>query len=214
MPNKLHKKGSRSDRWYLNLMAPNTKGVNFAWLDPTPIYLNGPAFNDLLDDLIEDLSDFNIQLVAGIDAMGFVLGAGVASRLRVGVLPIRKAGKLCVETDAVGYTNYSGLQQKLEVRLPAFKKGTRVLLVDQWVETGGTMEASIKLIERQGGTIAGFCAIAIEENEKTKKLCVAYPNATAVVQGSSWYKQCNDQKLESFKNYYPEIAFEENIVSR
>ena len=63
-------------------------------------------------------------------------------------------------------------------------------------------------LERQGGPIAGFCAIAIEENEKTKKLCVAYPNATAVVQGSSWYQQCNDQKLKSFENYYPEIAFE------
>lgn len=214
MVEKNNKKKPRADRWYLELMAPNTRGSDFAWLDPTPVYLNQAAFNQLLDDLIKDITDFDIQLIAGIDAMGFVLGTGLAARLNLGFLPVRKAGKLCVETDAVEFTNYSGRRQVLELRKPALEKGTRVLVVDQWVETGGTMEASIKLIERQGGIVAGFCAIAIEENEKTKKLCVAYPNATAVVQGSSWYKQCNDQKLKSFENYYPEIAFEKNIVSR
>ena len=45
-------KGPRDDRWYLNLMAPNTKGPKFAWLDPTSIYINGEAFHDLLDDLV------------------------------------------------------------------------------------------------------------------------------------------------------------------
>ena len=49
-------KGPRDDRWYLNLMAPNTKGDKFAWLDPTSIYINGEAFHDLLDDLVADVS--------------------------------------------------------------------------------------------------------------------------------------------------------------
>ena len=48
-------KGPRDDRWYLNIMAPNTKGPKFAWLDPTSIYINGEAFHDLLDDLVADL---------------------------------------------------------------------------------------------------------------------------------------------------------------
>ncbi len=213
MVEKNNKKKPRADRWYLKLMAPNTRGSDFAWLDPTPVYLNQAAFNQLLDDLMKDITDFDIQLIAGIDAMGFVLGTGLAARLNLGFLPVRKAGKLCVETDAVEFTNYSGRRQVLELRKPALEKGTRVLVVDQWVETGGTMEASIKLIERQGGIVAGFCAIAIEENEKTLALCNEYPSATAVIPGSLLYDQCNKQYLESFENYSPQAALQRNIHS-
>ena len=61
-------KGPRDDRWYLNLMAPNTKGPKFAWLDPTSIYINGEAFHDLLDDLVADLKGLQIDVVGGLDA--------------------------------------------------------------------------------------------------------------------------------------------------
>ena len=121
-------KGPRDDRWYLNLMAPNTKGPKFAWLDPTSIYINGEAFHDLLDDLVADLEGLKIDVVGGRDAMGFVLGAALATRLGVGFLPIRKAGKLCVDTDKVSFSNYSGRTQDMEMRLPAFGPGTKVLL--------------------------------------------------------------------------------------
>ena len=90
-------KGPRDDRWYLNLMAPNTKGPKFAWLDPTSIYINGEAFHDLLDDLVADLEGLTIDVVGGLDAMGFVLGSALATRLGVGFLPIRKAGKPLLE---------------------------------------------------------------------------------------------------------------------
>ena len=52
-----HPDNDRDDRWYLSLMSPNTKGPNFAWLDPTSIYINGAAFHDLLDDLVADLEE-------------------------------------------------------------------------------------------------------------------------------------------------------------
>ena len=154
-------KGPRDDRWYLNIMAPNTKGSKFAWLDPTSIYINGAAFNDLLDDLMADLQGVDYDVVGGLDAMGFVLGAAIAARSGVGFLPIRKAGKLCVDTDKVSFGNYSGRTQEMEMRKPAFGAGTRVLLADQWVETGGTMDGAIRLVERQGGVVAGLLAIAI-----------------------------------------------------
>ena len=150
-------KGPRDDRWYLRLMAPNTKGSGFAWLDPTSIYINGSAFHDLLDDLAADLKDVRADVVGGLDAMGFVLGSALAARIGVGFLPIRKAGKLCVDTDKVAFTNYSGRTQDMEMRIPAFAPGTRVLLVDQWIETGGTMEA-ISLVTRQGA-IAGIASV-------------------------------------------------------
>ena len=200
-------KGPRDDRWYLNIMAPNTKGDKFAWLDPTSIYINARAFNDLLDDLMADLKGVEYDVVAGLDAMGFVLAAALAARSGVGFLPIRKSGKLCVETDKVSYGNYSGRTQDMEMRTPAFAPGTRVLLADQWVETGGTMDGAIRLVERQGGVVAGLVAIAIEENDATAAYRARYPCATGVQPGSRWQTECNAQTLSSFAAYRPELAF-------
>lgn len=200
-------KGPRDDRWYLNLMAPNTKGDRFAWLDPTSIYINARAFNDLLDDLMADLTDVKYDVVAGLDAMGFVLGAALAARSGVGFLPIRKAGKLCVDTDKVSFGNYSGRTQDMEMRLPAFAPGTKVLLADQWVETGGTMDGAVRLVERQQGVVTGMVAIAIEENDRTTAYRDSYACVSAVVPGSRWQTECNAQTLSSFDSYRPELAF-------
>ena len=197
----------RDNRWYLNIMSPNTKGEKFAWLDPTSIYINTNAFIDLLDDLLDDLGEIDCDVVAGIDAMGFVLGSALAARLRKGFLPIRKAGKLCVDTKKVDFVNYSKRNQFMEIRFPAFEAGTKVIIVDQWVETGGTMGAAIKLIEQQGGLVKGVIALAIEENDNTKKLRNDYKCFSAVVPGSEWQKQCNEQYLQSFKSYEPNMAF-------
>ena len=204
---KINIKGMRDNRWYLNIMSPNTKGEKFAWLDPTSIYINTNAFIDLLDDLLDDLEEIDCDVVAGIDAMGFVLGSALAARLRKGFLPIRKAGKLCVDTKKVDFVNYSKRNQFMEIRFPAFEAGTKVIIVDQWVETGGTMGAAIKLIEQQGGIVKGVIALAIEENDNTKKLRNDYKCFSAVVPGSEWQKQCNEQYLQSFKSYEPNMAF-------
>ena len=195
------------NRWYLNIMSPNTKGEKFAWLDPTSIYINGDAFHDLLDDLVADLEPVTCDVVGGLDAMGFVLGSALATRLGVGFLPIRKAGKLCVDTDSVTFSNYSGRTQDMEMRKPAFAAGTKVLLVDQWVETGGTMDGAIRLVEQQGGEVAGLVAIAMEENEKTAGYRKKFPCITAVLPDSDVQQQCNRQNLDSFASYEPSMAF-------
>ena len=200
-------KGPREDRWYLQLMAPNSKGHQFAWLDPTSIYINQAAFQDLLDDLLSDLEGQTFDVVGGLDAMGFVLGAAIAARRGVGFLPIRKAGKLCVDTDKVCFTNYSGRSQEMEMRLPAFASGARVLLVDQWIETGGTMEGAIELVERQKGVVAGMVAIAMEDTPRALKLRDRFPVATAVLPGTRWQDECNAQSLTSFETYQPARAF-------
>jgi adenine phosphoribosyltransferase len=200
-------KGPRDDRWYLSLMAPNTKGEKFAWLDPTSIYINGEAFHDLLDDLVADLEGVTPDVVGGLDAMGFVLGSALATRLGVGFLPIRKAGKLCVDTDKVSFSNYSGRTQDMEMRKPAFASGTKVLLVDQWLETGGTMDGAIRLVERQGGKVVAIAAVAIEENPVTDAYRTKYRCASGVQQGSHWQRECNAQTLKSFETYRPEQVF-------
>ena len=198
---------TKKDRWYLDIMSPNTKGEKFAWLDPTSIYINGDAFHDLLNDLMLDLVNVKCDVVAGLDAMGFVLGTALATRLNVGFLPIRKAGKLCVDTDSVTFTNYSGRTQDMEVRTPAFLSGTRVLLVDQWIETGGTMDGAIRLVKRQEGIVAGLVAIAMESNDKTDEYRECFPCITAVRPNTELQTQCDRQSLDSFKAYKPEMAF-------
>ena len=200
-------KGPRDDRWYLSIMAPNTKGPKFAWLDPTSIYINGEAFHDLLDDLVADLDGVTADVVGGLDAMGFVLGSALATRLGIGFLPVRKAGKLCVDTDKVSFSNYSGRTQDMEMRLPAFARRTKVLLADQWVETGGTMDGAIRLVERQGGTVAGLAAVAIEDNAVTAEYRRKFRCVSGVVQGSRWQAECNAQRLSSFDRYTPDLAF-------
>ena len=136
-----------------------------------------------------------------------MLGAALAARLGVGFLPIRKAGKLCVDTDKVSFGNYSGRTQDMEMRQPAFAEGTRVLLVDQWIETGGTMDGAIRLLERQGGVVAGLVAIAIETNERTQGYRSRYSCVSAVMPGSKWQTECDAQTLSSFDTYDPTMAF-------
>ncbi|XP_042298176.1 adenine phosphoribosyltransferase-like [Sceloporus undulatus] len=156
---------SREPGWYLTLMAPNVKGPKYAWLDPSRLYCHHQALHDCVEDLIQPFQSDTIDQVAGIDAMGFILGAAIANTLQKGFVAIRKAGHLCVETLTQPYRDYSGLDKVMEMRTDTISPGLRVLLVDQWVETGGTMQAAIQLVEQQGGIVAGIAAICIEDSE-------------------------------------------------
>ena len=200
---------NREGGWYLPLMAPNVKGDRFAWLDPSTIYINASAFHALVDDLIGPFDVSGIDVVAGFDAMGFVLGSAVATRLGKGFLTIRKAGKIPVETDEVEFVNYSARTQQMEMRRPAFAPGTRVLLVDQWVETGGTMDAGIRLVERQGGVVAGIAAVCIEETAGGAAYRGRYRCSTAVIPGTAEQDQCNRKTMDHFPGFDPACYFPE-----
>lgn len=197
------------ERAYLAAMAPNVKGETFAWLDPSTLYINAAIFRTVVDDLVAPFDPADVDVVAGFDAMGFVLGSAIAVRLGKGFLTLRKAGKLPVESDAVAFVNYSGRPQEMEMRNPAFRPGTRVLLVDQWVETGGTMDAGVRLIEGQGGVVAGIATVCIEENERTRVFRERYRCSTSVLPESEWQRQCNAQWLGTFKGYDPAVYFPE-----
>ena len=197
------------DRWYLNLMAPRSRGDKYAWLDPSSAYINAESFHAMLDDLLQPFCPGEIDVVAGFDAAGFVLGAGMATRLKKGFLTIRKGGKIPVDFDRVPMSNYSGQTQTMEMRKPAFASGTRVLLVDQWIETGGTMTAGIQLVERQKGIVAGIAAVCIEANTVTEAMYQRYKMSSCVVPGSDIQAQCNNQKLDSFNNFKPQDYFPE-----
>ncbi|TPJ38555.1 phosphoribosyltransferase family protein [Mesorhizobium sp. B2-6-5] len=188
----------RNERWYLKLMAPNTKGERFSWLYPPSLYANPQAFKALLDDLAASFAVGEVDLVAGVDAAGFVLGGGLATRLGTGFLTIRKAGKISAPSETAEYKNYTGRTGHIEVHKPAFRPGMRVLVVDQWIETGGTMRTAIDLIKRQGGVIAGIAAICIEETRAAEEFRARYKCSTAVLPGTDMQRQCNAHRLDTF----------------
>ncbi|MBX2884436.1 MAG: hypothetical protein KTR32_31070 [Granulosicoccus sp.] len=197
------------DRWYLANMAPRSRGEKYAWLDPSSAYINAASFHAMLDDLLAPFDAREIDVVAGFDAAGFVLGAAMADRLGKGFLTIRKGGKIPVNFDVVDMNNYSGQTQQMEMRKPAFGPGTRVLLVDQWIETGGTMSSGISLVERQGGVVAGIAAVCIEETDASRELASKYKLSSCVIAGSEIQDQCNRQTLDSFADFTPEQCFPE-----
>ena len=90
--------------------------------------------------------------------------------MKVGILTIRKGGKLPVATDFIKFTDYSGSEKQLEIRKDILTKGMHVLIVDEWIETGAQIEASIQLIENQEAVVVGIASIAMDENEKTRYL--------------------------------------------
>ena len=152
-------------------------------------FFNAHSFHTLVEDLSQPFVADTVDVVAGIDAAGFVLGSAIAIRLGLGFLTIRKAGKLPVETDSVAFVNYSRRSQYLEMRKPAFAPGTRVLLVDQWIETGGTITGGIDLIERQNGNVVGLACICLEENKNTESLRKQYKCSSAIMTDSDWQTQ-------------------------
>ncbi len=197
----------RDHRWYSQLMAPRSRGEQYAWLDPSSAYINAKSFSAIVDDLLEPFTSLSVDVVAGIDAAGFVLAGAIAVRLNKGVLTMRKGGKVPVDFDTVSMVNYSGRTQELEMRKPAFAPGTRVLIVDQWIETGGTMNAAIQLVERQDGIVVGIASICVEDNEATRIMRSNYVLSSCILPETKLQSQCNKQTLESFSDFTPSMCF-------
>ncbi|GHJ15755.1 adenine phosphoribosyltransferase [Micromonospora sp. AKA38] len=131
-------------------------GVMFK--DLMPLFADGVAFREVIDRIIAYHGPESFDVVAGIEARGFVLAAAVAYATGVGVVPVRKAGKLPRATHSASYALEYG-EATLEVHQDAFTAGHRVLVLDDVLATGGTAEATLDLVERAGGTVAGFTVL-------------------------------------------------------
>ena len=129
------------------------KGILFR--DITPLLADKQALRQAIETLYEDYRTEKIDYVAAIEARGFILGASIAERLGAGFIPIRKKGKLPYETESITYDLEYGTDS-LEVHNDALQAGDRVLMFDDLLATGGTMEAACKLIEKIGGNIIGI----------------------------------------------------------
>lgn len=125
-------------------------GIQFK--DITTLIGNGPAFSQVIDTMAERYKDVQIDAVVGVESRGFIFSAPLALRLGVGLVPVRKPGKLPAETYQVEYALEYG-SNRLEIHRDAFTPGARVLVVDDLLATGGTIAAATRLIEQAGAQV-------------------------------------------------------------
>ena len=123
--------------------------------DITPLLGNPAAMQYGIDQLAEQVTDYRADYIVGIESRGFIFGMPLAYKLGVGFAPVRKPGKLPAAVHAASYALEYG-SDTLELHQDAFSTGSRVLIIDDLIATGGTAAATAELIEQTGCTVAGF----------------------------------------------------------
>ncbi len=125
-------------------------GINFK--DITPLLKDPKAFREVVDLLEKAIVDLDIDGVVGIEARGLIFGAALASRMGIGFVPIRKPCKLPYATISESYLLEYGTDT-IEMHRDAFDAGERVVIVDDLLATGGTMQAAVRLVEKTGASV-------------------------------------------------------------
>lgn len=133
------------------------EGVIFR--DISPLMGDGVAYKQAVDAIADFAKDLNVDLIAGPESRGFIIGSPLAYSLGVGFVPARKGGKLPREAVSATYTLEYGGVNELEIHADAIKPGQRVLIVDDLLATGGTINATREIIEKLGGVVAGTAFI-------------------------------------------------------
>ncbi len=145
--------------------------------DITPLMNDGIAYREATDKIVEFSKENKIDLVVGPEARGFIFGCPVSYALGVGFVPVRKPGKLPREVISYSYDLEYG-SNSLCLHKDSIKKGQRVLIVDDLLATGGTVEATIKLVEELGGIVAGLAFLIELEELKGREKLKGYPILT------------------------------------
>jgi adenine phosphoribosyltransferase len=133
-----------------------TDGVMFR--DITTLFKDPEGLREAINIFAERYKDVQIDKIAAIESRGFLIGAPLAYLLNVGLVLIRKPGKLPAETIKQDYKLEYGSDQ-IEIHIDAIKEGERVLIVDDLIATGGTVEAAVKLIQKMKGEVLECCFI-------------------------------------------------------
>ena len=139
---------------------PDFPKPGILFYDITTLLKDKAGFAQLIDALAAYYIGKDIDLVLGIEARGFIFGPALAYRLNAGFVPVRKPKKLPAPTARVNFDLEYGTDS-LEIHLDAIQPGERVIIVDDLLATGGTMQATVQLVRQLGGDIAGL-AFAIE----------------------------------------------------
>ena len=134
---------------------PGVPKEGIIFKDITPLLRDKEKFKKAVDLIARKFKGKKIDFILSVESRGFIFGAAVAYKLGVGLVPIRKKGKLPYETYSVTYDLEYG-KDALEVHRDAFRKGDRVLIVDDLLATGGTSKAVIRLVKKMGGKVVGL----------------------------------------------------------
>ena len=137
---------------------PDFPKPGILFYDITALLEDPKGLAQVSDSLVEAASGLDVDLVAGIESRGFLMGPALALRLETGFALMRKPGKLPAAVTSVEYELEYGTDS-LEIHADAVQPGQRVLIVDDLLATGGTAAAAVKLVERLGGTVAGLVFI-------------------------------------------------------
>ncbi|MBR3694081.1 MAG: adenine phosphoribosyltransferase [Erysipelotrichales bacterium] len=141
--------------------------------DITPLMANGEAFHEACNKMVEFAKEIEATVVVGPESRGFIFGCPVAHELKIGFVPVRKPGKLPRETVSLKYDLEYG-SNELHMHKDSIKPGDKVLIIDDLLATGGTVDATIKLVEGMGGKVVG-CGFLIElEGLKGRDLLKGY----------------------------------------
>ncbi|AVQ17520.1 adenine phosphoribosyltransferase [Fusobacterium gonidiaformans 3-1-5R] len=145
--------------------------------DITPLMNDGEAYQYATEKIVEFAREHQVELVVGPEARGFIFGCPVSYALGIGFVPVRKPKKLPREVVSYAYDLEYG-SNTLCMHKDSIKPGQRVLIVDDLLATGGTIEASIHLIEELGGVVAGIAFLIELEELKGREKIKQYPILT------------------------------------
>lgn len=142
---------------------PNFPKEGILFRDITPLLQNGEAFSYAIKQMSAFAKEHQADVICGPEARGFIFGTPVAFDLNIGFVPIRKPGKLPRKAVTYAYDLEYG-SNSLSMHDDAISQGQRVIIVDDLLATGGTIEATIRLIESKGAIVAGVvCMIELDE---------------------------------------------------
>jgi adenine phosphoribosyltransferase len=134
---------------------PDFPKPGILFYDITTLLKDGAAFRESIDLMLEPYKGETIDIVVGMESRGFIFSAPMAYQLNAGLVPVRKLGKLPAETITVEYALEYG-SNTLEIHRDAIQSGQKVLIVDDLLATGGTVQGTIELVERLKGNVVGL----------------------------------------------------------
>jgi adenine phosphoribosyltransferase len=146
-------------------------GIGFK--DITPMLADGAAFRQAIGQMVEPYRDQQLDSIIGIESRGFIFAAALAYELGIGMIPVRKPGKLPFKTISATFDLEYGADA-LELHIDAVKQNDRIIIVDDLLATGGTVAATASLVEQLGGQVIACCFLIELDFLQARKRLAAY----------------------------------------
>ena len=149
--------------------------------DITSVLEDSEGLKSAIDSMQEQIKDIDFDVIAGPESRGFIFGMPIAYNLGKSFAPVRKKGKLPCETVSIEYSLEYGDKTTIEMHKTAIKPGQKVVIVDDLMATGGTIEAAVKLVEKLGGTVVAAVFLIELTDLKGREKIKNIPNVYSVV---------------------------------